>query len=140
MALGLRIFLVKDDDTLERISQARYKRLLRREPHEGMPELAGKCVRSAVVVVNLAERKPVSIDRIQYSQLYFDCNGLIDIEKKEAQVRLALEIIPALMLKQEPGKVIDARHHFAKKRYNNAYRWKPTREIEAAIIGAVLGK
>jgi len=140
MGLGLRIFLVKDDDTLERISQTRYKRLLRREPHEGIPELAGKCVRGAVVVVNLAERKPVSIDRIQYSQLYFDSKGLIDIEKKEAQVRLALEIIPALTLEQENGKVIDARHHFAKKRYNNAYRWKPTREIEAAIIGAVLGK
>lgn len=49
MGIGLRIFLVNDDDSLERLAVARYERLLRRDPEECLPQYAGKRVRYALV-------------------------------------------------------------------------------------------
>jgi len=45
MGISLRIFIVNDDDTLQRLPLARYDRLLERNPKESMPQYAGKRVR-----------------------------------------------------------------------------------------------
>jgi len=33
--------------------------------------------------------------------------------------------------------VIDAQHHFPKKRFDHQFRWKPTPEIEMAILKSI---
>ena len=50
--------------------------------------------------------------------------------------QLHAEMAP-LFPEQESKQVVDARHRFAKKRFDNEYRWEPTQKIEAAIINAV---
>jgi hypothetical protein len=40
---------------------------------------------------------------------------------------------------QKPGKVIDVKYRFAKKRFDERYLWKPTPEIETAIQQAIFG-
>jgi hypothetical protein len=36
--------------------------------------------------------------------------------------------------------VIDARTHFAKKRYEHEFKWTPTPEIQAAIVSEIFNK
>ena len=72
MGLGLRVFLVEDDDSLKRITLARYKRLLLRQPEASMPQYAEKRVRCALVVVEFVSRRPAEIVHIQYSLISFD--------------------------------------------------------------------
>ena len=140
MGLGLRVFLVEDDDSLKRITLARYKRLLLREPEASMPQYAGKRVRCALVVVDFVSRRPAEIVHIQYSLISFDSEGRIDPIEKGKEARLAMEIRPPLLDVNDSGKVVYARHRFAKKRYDSDYKWNPSPDIEAAIVAAVFGK
>jgi len=140
MGLGLRIFIVNDDDSLKRLSVARYERLLRGDPRESLPQYAGKRIRYALVVLEVEQRKPVAINRIQYNFIFFDSEGRIDASEREKAARLALEMLPPLPpMEPKPEQVIVARHKFAKRRYDNHYKWTPTPEIEAAIVQAIFG-
>lgn len=140
MGIGLRVFLVNDDDSLQRLSLARYERLHRRDPEERLPKYAGSRVRYALVMLEVADRKPLEILRIQYSFLLFDSEGRIDESKRGREAKLAMEMLPSLAQKQARPHVIDARHRFAKKRFDDEYKWTPTPEIEAAIVEALFRK
>ena len=138
MGLSLRIFLVDDDDSLRRLPLARYERLLRGEAGESLPQYAGRRVRYVLVSVDVVDRKPVEIVHIQYSTLAFDSKGRLDQVDRKRKAKLAMDLLPALS-GDDPEQVIDARHRFAKKRYDSEYRWKPSLGIEAAIINAIFG-
>ena len=69
MGLGMRIIIVKDDGSLERLPFGRYNRLLRHDSNERLLQYAGKRVRCAVIVVESFERIPVEIVKSQYSFL-----------------------------------------------------------------------
>ncbi len=137
MGLSLRIFLVNDDDSIQRLALARYDRLLERDPKERLPQYAGKRVRYALVVVDLTNREPVEILRIQYSYLFFDSEGRVDPTEREKEARLAFNILPPEPVVRDFQQVVEARHYFAKKRYKDEYRWTPTAEIESAIVRAI---
>lgn len=139
MGISLRIFIIDDNDTLQRLPLARYDRLLERNQKECMPQYAGKRVRYALVVVNLVNRKPVEILRFEYSFLSFDAEGGIDPAESEREARLAFEILPSITFPFEKptDNIIDARYVFAKKRFENEYKWTPNQKIEAAIVEAV---
>ena len=139
MGLSLRIFLVDEDDSLKRLPMARYKRLLSREPKESLKQYAGQRIRCALVVVDLVDGKPVRIEHVQYSIISFDSEGRIDQSEKGKEARLAMEIRPPLVDVSQSSQVIYARHRFAKKRYDSKYTWKPSREIEEAIVAEVFG-
>lgn len=140
MGISLRIFLVDDDDSIKRLPLTQYERLLRCDPEERFPEYAGKRVRYALVVVDLVNRIPVEIVRIQYSLLSFDSEGRIDPVEREKKATLAFELLPPMPIERDPSQLIDAQHCFAKKRYDNEYRWVPSPEIEKAIMDAIFGK
>jgi hypothetical protein len=140
MGIGLRVFLVRDDESIQRLSLARYERLLRRDPQETLPKYASRRVRYALVILELEDRRPVEIIRIQYSFLSFDSQGSIDAGEQEREARLASEMLPPITNDRDRPRVVDARHRFAKKRYDDDYRWIPSPEIEAEIVQAVFGK
>ena len=139
MGLSLRIFLVDDDDRLQRIPLTRYKRLLLREPEERLQQFAGKRARCALVVVDLVDRRPVEIAHVQYSIIPFDSEGRIDVSEKGKEARLAMELHRPLLDAGDSRQVIYARHRFAKRRYDSKYRWNPSPEMEAAIVAAIFG-
>ena len=140
MGIGLRVFLIGDDDSIQRLSLARYERLLRRDPQERLPRYAGKRVRYAMAILEVADRRPVEVIRIQYSFLHFDSKGSIDAADQEREARLGLEMLPPVPKEPDSPHVVDARHRFAKKRYHDEYKWTPTPEIEAAIVEAIFDK
>ena len=139
MGLSLRIYLVNDDDSVQRFPLARYERLVRRDPKERFPQYAGKRVRYAEVAVELAHRKPVGTLRLQYFILSFDSEGQIDTSEQQKERRLSADMMPPL-IEQSPSRVIDAQHRFAKKHLDHRYRWTPSPELEAAIVHAIFGK
>jgi hypothetical protein len=65
MGLGTRIFIVNDDDTLKRMPMKRYHRLFKRDPEERFLEYAGNRIRYVLAVLELKNRKPVEILKIQ---------------------------------------------------------------------------
>ncbi len=140
MGTSLRIFLVNEDDSVRSLSKACYERLLRRESEEALPEYATKRVRCAVVVLDMLQRKPLAISRVVYPFLSFDSDGRLDAAERERETRMALEVVPSLYTRGEPQRVIDARHHFAKRRFDREFRWTPTPEIEAAILDHIFGR
>ena len=140
MGIGTRIFLVSDDDTLQPLSLARFERLRRQYPEERLPQYACKRVRYALVVLETENRRPVGIHLIQYFYLPFDSEGRLDAAEMEKAASLAVEIVPPLEKERQTGHVIDAHYRFAKKRYDEHYKWTPSPEIEAAIIRAIFGR
>ena len=140
MGIGLRIFLVNDNDFVQRLPLTKFERLRRRYTEERLPQYAGKRVRYALVVLEMKQRKPVAIHRIQYAFLHFDSEGRLDTKEREMEARLAVELFPPIATKGHPPQVVDARHRFARKRYTDEYKWKPSPEMEAAIVEAVFGK
>jgi len=140
MGIGTRIFLVSNDDTLQPLSLARFERLRRHDPEEGLPQYACKRVRYALVVLETENRRPVGIHLIQYSYLPFDSEGKLDAAEMEKAASLAVDIVPPLEKERQTGHVIDAHYIFAQKRYYEHYKWTPSPEIEAAIIRAIFGR
>ena len=125
MGTSLRIFLVNDDDSVQSLPLARYERLMRHDSKESLPQYAGKRVRYAMVVVDFINRIPTEILRTEYSFLSFDSEGRLDLGDKEKQLMLGLNMVPPLLADEDEPEIIDARHRFAKKRYDNEYSWTP---------------
>jgi hypothetical protein len=140
MGIGTRIFLVSDDDTLQHLSLARFERLRRQYPEERLPQYACKRVRYALVLLETEHRRPVGINLIQYSYLPFDSEGRLDAAEMEKAASLAVDIVPPLEKERQNGHVIDAHYRFAKKRYDDNYKWTPSPEIEEAIVEAIFAK
>ena len=65
MGLSIRVFIVEDDDSIKRLPQAKYERLLKRSSDERLLKYSGKRVRYALPVVDLVNRRPIEIVRDQ---------------------------------------------------------------------------
>ncbi len=142
MGIGFRIFLIDDNDSLQRLSVARYQRLTDSESGERLPQYAGKRVRCAMVYLEVERRIPQSILRIDYTIMPFDKKGRIDRSEQEKEMRRIAEVMSPLSSffeEERAGKIVDARGQFAKRRYEQEFRWKPEPEIEKAIITAIFG-
>jgi len=137
MGISIRIFFVDDDGSIKRIPLTRYERLLRRDPKECFPQYAGKRVRYIEAAVQCLQRKPVEIIRILYLILTFDSQGMIDGAEQIKQMRLGMEMMPPVIPEHPSKHVVDGRHHFARKSYDDRYRWRPTPEIEEAVVKAI---
>jgi len=139
MGIGTRIFIVKDDDSLQRLSLKRYNRLIKGYPDEGLMQFSGKRIRYALIVLEMINRKPVEILMTEYSFLTFDSTGRLDAGEREKAARLAMDTLEPIAPEQKSGKIINVKHRFAKKRFDERYLWKPAPEIETAIQRAIFG-
>lgn len=139
MGIAIWIFFVNDDDSIQRFPLARFERLIDRNPNERLPKYANKRVRYVEVALELEQRKPVGILRILYLILPFDSEGRVDAAEQEKERRLGVEMVPPILMDRDSKQVVEARHRFAKRRFDNEYRWKPTQEMEADIMAAIFG-
>lgn len=137
MGLGLRVFLVDPNDSLKRLPVSRYERLLNRAPEESLPQYANNRVRYILAVVDLLNRRPVEILRLQCSYLSFDSEGKLAIAEFDREARLAIQSVTPLLFGRQGEKVINARHRFAKRRFENEYLWMPSPKIKEAIIDTI---
>jgi hypothetical protein len=117
----------------------RYERVLGRNSKERLAQYAGKRVRYIHLVVDLLNRKPVEILRVQYSHLSFDSEGLIDPAKLRKEVMLSIDILPPEPIIRYPWEAVEPKRSLPRNRHDDKSGWTPTPEMEAAILGAIFG-
>lgn len=94
-------------------------------------------MRCAMVFLQVAGRQVFSIRNVDYFLLPFDDKGRINKKEWEKGMRLGMELLPPSFNEEKPKQVINASHRFAKRRYEHEFKWKPSRKVEEAIVGAV---
>jgi hypothetical protein len=137
MGIGIRVFLVDDNDSVQRLPLARLERLLHFDRRESLPQHAGKRVRCAMVFLQMAGKQVLSIRNIDYLLLTFDDKGRIDKKEWEKGMRLGMDLLPPSFKEDNSKQVINASHRFARRRYEHEFKWKPSRKVEEAIVGLV---
>ena len=140
MGISVRIYFLTEDGSLKRFPLSRWERLLRLEHGESLPEYAGKRLKYAEVAVELEDRTPVTILRTVYCILRLDSEGRVDPKDLAKEMSLTLETPSPRLSKLSSSRVVNAEHLFAKKRMDDQYRWRPSPEIERAIMEAVFGQ
>ena len=134
MGFGLRIFFIDENDKITRIASARFERIRDRNPKETLSEYKNCRIRYAEVILELENRKPISIARIVYGYLQFDSKGQVDKEFLDTEGQVAISMLPSISLPGESEKVINASDRFAQKRFKDEFTWTPSFELEQAII------
>ena len=139
MGQGFRVFFIDDDDSLQRISFAKYERLYQEDSNERLPQCAGKSVRCALVVLLLEDRKPQSIVWIDCNRIIFDAKGGVDLKELENHAQLISHFLDLPIEEQDQNNVIDAQGVFARRRYKREAKWDLTPEIKRSIEEAIFG-
>ena len=136
MSIGVRIMFL-DGDRIIRVSQRRFERLVDRDLNEAMPEYAGQRLRCAMVYVQLADRKPVEVVRIDYMVLPLDPEGRVDADLQSRKMMLAGEMF-GFGMTGTAERVVDFGPYLAEKQYHAEYKWKPTENEKRALVDLAL--
>ena len=136
MSIGVRIMFL-DGDRIIRVSQRRFERLVDRDLNEAMPEYVGQRIRCAMVYVQLADRKPVEVVRIDYMVLPLDPEGRLDADLQSRKMMLAGEMF-GFGMTGTAERVVDFGPYLAEKQYRAEYKWKPTENEERALVDLAL--
>jgi hypothetical protein len=137
VGIGIQVFLVDDNDSLQRLPLARLERLFHFDRGESLSQYAGKRIRCAMVFLQVAGRQVLSIRNVDYFLLPFDDKGRINKKDWEKGMRLGMDLLPPLFNEENPKQIINASHRFAKRRYEHEFKWKPSRKVEEAIVAAI---
>lgn len=138
--ISIRHFIITDEDSIYRIANAKYTRMLDNNLAESIKSLAGQRVRSAVAAVKLQNRKPVEVTRFWFGHLEFREDGTLDIDRYYADNIFVLTAMDFRPIKRRMGSVIPAEQQFAKRRVENVVRWKPGSKLQRKLIDVALGK
>lgn len=138
MGMGLRIFIVEDDDSLRRMPVERFNRLCCSDRCERCPEYAGRRMRYALVSVNIQNRRARSVLRVECSYLKFDATGAMDWKDLEEGARLGTESMAPRVAAND--NVIPAGHLFAAERIRAHWTWEPGPSLARALREAALGR
>ena len=133
MGFGFRIFLVDEADKIIRIPATRFDRIRDRDPKESFPQYKNSRIRYAMVILELENRKPISIARIDYGYLAFGSEGRVDQKFLDAESLTAVNMIPPIRFPGESPNIVHAGNRFAAKRFKNEFTWLPTTELEQTI-------
>jgi hypothetical protein len=136
MSIGVRIMFL-DGDRIIRVSQRRFEGLVDRDLNEAMPEYAGQRIRCAMVYVQLADRKPLEVVRIDYMVLPLDPEGRVDADLQSRKMMLAGEMF-GFGMTGTAERVVDFGPYLAEKQYRAEYKWKPTENEERALVELAL--
>jgi hypothetical protein len=139
IGIGFRIFLIDEADKIIRVPATRFDRLRDRDPKESLPQYKNSRIRYAMVILELENRKPISIVRIDYGYLAFDSEGRVDQKFLDAEGLTAVSMIPSIAFHGEPAGVVHAGHKFAEKRFKHEFTWSPSSELEQSIIHKAFG-
>ncbi len=135
MGSSVRVFVVHDDDTVERFPRSQYERLSDRSQGVRVERFAGARVRFAIVFVELAQRQPVSIQHMSFDLVQFDAEGRLDREAHDRALALAISL---LNREQERDGLIDASARFARRELDNNHRWSPSDAALRALVDAAM--
>ena len=134
MGFGFRIFLINEADKITRIPATRFDRIRDRDSKESLPQYKNSCIRYAMVILELENRQPISIARIDYGYLVFDSEGRVDQKFLDTEGQVAISMMPSIPLPGEPENIVHASDRFAQKRFKAEFTWTPSFELEQKLI------
>jgi hypothetical protein len=96
---------------------------------DAMPQYAGKKLKLAQVVVQLANGRPAQIARIYGTYLSFDQAGKADKSFEDVS-RAALEMMDSVerFERNKSAKVVSLAPKLRQRRYERDHRWRPSRK------------
>ena len=150
-SISIRNYLLTDNDTIYRLSNAKLNRLLSGSEKDTLAIFAGKRVRNAEVVITIADRKPVEVVRASYTKLQFDDHGKLDQKRHEDDLRISMEAVFSDSLFKESSvsedlekprinnNVIYRNQIFSQRKRDNTIRWTPNSKLECEIFDLAIG-
>ena len=138
MGYAFQRYLVAMDDTIYRMANTVFDRMLRDPARCRLPELAGQRVRTAEVVVELVGREPAAVVRTSFGLLAIDDAGCVDASRLRAQQHARIETVlaPAFADPDRDAQVIEAGSQFIAQ----GGTWTPSPALARAIDDAALGR
>ena len=139
MSYSTRTFILGPDDTLYRLANAKFFRMVDDPESDRLERFAGQRVRMAEAIVEVRDRAPCAVVRLVYEMLGFDAEGRLDratfMRQNAALAELAMShVIPRL--EAEETAVVDAGSRFVAR----GGRWQPSPSLEQEILRAALGE
>lgn len=127
------------DDTIYRMANTAFDRMLRDAASCCLPELAGQRVRTAEVVVELVGREPAAVVRTSFGVLAIDDAGCVDVSRfrKQQYARIETALAPVFANPDCDEKVIDAA---GGQFIAQGGSWTPSIALARAIDDAALGR
>ena len=134
---SVRQFFVSDDDEIFRVPNTKFERLLKGSFEEKTERFAGKRVRTAEIIVQVENRRPLQVLRAIYYYLHFNEKGILDYDRfmKDGGI-VANAGIPDIFVEKVQSNLINAQQEFAKKQRDHTVWWKPSMQLERNILDA----
>lgn len=134
-ALGMRFFVFEPDGTLRRVSSQSFNRLVSRRG--AVPQFSGQRLRDAEVIVELEDKRPVRIVKMNFGYWVLDSAGMFDPSDQLRLERASMALRKKLVLPWSSNVV-----HLAKirkaKQVIAASKWKASDQEVAQIVGEIL--
>jgi hypothetical protein len=137
MANSLRVFLVHDDDSVERIALARFERLVgRRDLSERWPEHAGKRLRYALLYLK-TEDGEMQVVYTEFAFLDIDAEGRHSAEAYKRSIQDAMNMLGGLYKFSDASNVV-GEQAFRQRRYKVEHKWEPSPATIEALREALV--
>ena len=135
MRVAFRHFLLDSEGTLYRLPSAALDRMLHNPTRHRLARFAGQRVRSAEVVVELMNGRPLVVLRSVFNMLTFNSDGTLVSPLRDRHVRARVELALALDSPDPGASVAEASSRFVAR----GGLWKPppvlVRRIEQTALG-----
>jgi len=136
MRVALRHFLLDAEGTLYRLPSAALDRMLDNPTRHRLARLAGQRVRSAEVVVEMMNGRPLVVLRSVFNMLTFESDGTLVPPLRDRHVRARAELALALDSPNPRASVAEASTRFVAR----GGQWKPPAALVRRIEQTALGR
>jgi hypothetical protein len=136
MSVSLRKFLLDRDDTLYRVPTATFDRMCRFPKTHRLPRFAGQRLRSAEVVVELMNGRPIAVIRSVFSMMTFKRDGTLLSPLRDPHVLAHAELALVLDPPDPRTSVAEAASRFVAR----GGQWKPPAALLRRIEQTALGR
>lgn len=134
MRVAFRHFLLDREGTLYRLPSAALDRMLHNPARHRLTRFAGQRVRSAEVVVEMMNGRPIAVLRSVFSMLTIKSDGTLVSPLRDRHIRARAELALALDSPDPPASVAEASTRFVAR----GGQWKPppalARRIEQTAL------
>ncbi len=140
MGLSLKYFIYdEDNDKLKTIPLSKFEKLFNFDPSVSLKEYSGKRIKYITVVIQLENRKPISIIDMKFHIMKIDQLGRFDRDFVN-ELNLDVGETVYVPISGLPENVIDKSSDFAGKKFRLKYSWSPSPAIENKVKEIIFGR
>lgn len=139
MGQATRLFLVHDDDTVERFALSRFERLFgQRDPKERLPEHAGKRLRYALLILRTGGAS-AEIVHADFAFIQLDARGRHASGSHHKEIRDAFAMLDLVPSSIRPEPHLLGEKEFRQRRFKVEHTWEPNDAVLRALRAALAG-